>query len=304
MNSPSIMRIVDPHVHFWSLDSGRYEWLLSDEPSFLGAAARTLRRDVLPTDLLQAAQGLELDKVVHVEAKYEASRPVDETRWLQKLAAEPAHRGVPQAVVAAVDLAAPDAQAVLQQHAQFAAVRGMRQILNVHADPLYDYVGVHWMRDARWQANFALLRRFDFSFDLQIYPSQAADAVALARRHPDIQFVLNHAGMFVDRDSAAGYRAWREGLEALAQCPNVAVKISGFAMFSHSCALEVLRPYVLQTVDAFGVERAMFASNSPIDPLFGSYAELWSAYATIVSGASQSERNALFAGNAERIYRI
>jgi predicted TIM-barrel fold metal-dependent hydrolase len=304
MNPPPTMRIVDPHVHFWSLGSGRYAWLLSNEASFLGPAAGALRRDVLPIDLLRAAAGLELDKVVHVEAKYDASRPVDETRWLQQLAAEPSHRGLPQAVVAAVDLAAPDARAVLQQHAQFAAVRGVRQILNVHADPLYDYVGVHWMRDARWQANFSLLRRFDFSFDLQIYPSQAADAAALARRHPDIQFVLNHAGMFVDRGSVAGYRAWREGLEALAGCPNVAVKISGFAMFTHSCAIEVLRPYVLQTLDAFGVERAMFASNAPIDPLFGSYADIWSAYSAIVSGASPSERNALFAGNAERIYRL
>ncbi len=304
MNPSPAMRIVDPHVHFWSLGSGRYAWLLSDEPSFLGAAARELRRDVLPADLLRAAAGLELDKVVHVEAKYDASRPVDETRWLQGLAAQPAHRGVPQAIVAAVDLAAQDVESVLRQHVGFAAVRGVRQILNVHADPLYDYVGVHWMRDPGWQSNFALLRRFGLSFDLQIYPSQVADAVALVRRHPDVQFILNHAGMFVDRASVAGFRAWREGLEALARCPNIAVKVSGFAMFTHSCAPEVLRPYVLQTIDTFGVERAMFASNSPIDPLFGSYADIWRAYAAIVAGASPSERDALFANNAERIYRL
>jgi predicted TIM-barrel fold metal-dependent hydrolase len=65
-----------------------------------------------------------------------------------------------------------------------------------------------------------------------------------------------------------------------------------------------LRPYVLETIDAFGVERAMFASNFPVDRQFGSYADLWNAYASIVGGASDAERAALFVRNAERLYRI
>lgn len=130
------------------------------------------------------------------------------------------------------------------------------------------------------------------------------EAAQLARAHPDIQIVLNHAGMFVDRDSPAGYRAWREGLKTLAACPNVAVKISGLAMFDHHWTVESLRPYVLETLDTFGVERAMFASNFPVDRLFGSYDALWQAYARIVAGASDDERRQLFVANAERIYRI
>jgi predicted TIM-barrel fold metal-dependent hydrolase len=61
---------------------------------------------------------------------------------------------------------------------------------------------------------------------------------------------------------------------------------------------------VLETIDTFGVERAMFASNFPVDRLFGSYAGLWQAYATIVEGASAAEKEALFCSNAERFYRI
>jgi predicted TIM-barrel fold metal-dependent hydrolase len=130
------------------------------------------------------------------------------------------------------------------------------------------------------------------------------EAAALARAHPDIRIIVNHAGMFVDRNSVAGYRAWREGMRALAACPNVAVKISGLAMFDHAWTVESLRPYVLQTLDTFGVERAMFASNFPVDRLFGSYGALWHAYADIVSGASDSEQAALFRTNAEQFYRI
>jgi predicted TIM-barrel fold metal-dependent hydrolase len=38
--------------------------------------------------------------------------------------------------------------------------------------------------------------------------------------------------------------------------------------------------------------------------LFGTYEELWRAYASIVADASESEKDALFCRNAERIYRI
>jgi predicted TIM-barrel fold metal-dependent hydrolase len=160
------------------------------------------------------------------------------------------------------------------------------------------------MRDSVWRENFALLRRYGMSFDMQIYPSQMDEAAALAQAHADTQIIINHAGMFVDRSSVAGYRAWRDGLRKLAGCPNVTVKLSGFAMFDHQWTVESLRPYVLETIDTFGVERAMFASNFPVDRLFGSYEDLWRAYASIVADASVAEKDALFRRNAERVYRI
>jgi len=139
---------------------------------------------------------------------------------------------------------------------------------------------------------------------MQLYPSQMDEAAALANEHHDTQFIVNHAGMFVDRNSVAGYRAWREGMRTLARCPNVAVKISGLAMFDHQWTVESLRPYVLETIDTFGVERAMFASNFPVDRQFGAYGDLWRAYASIVGAASDAEKDALFVRNAERLYRI
>jgi predicted TIM-barrel fold metal-dependent hydrolase len=93
-------------------------------------------------------------------------------------------------------------------------------------------------------------------------------------------------------------------MRMLAACPNVAVKVSGFAMFDHDWTIESLRPYVHETIDTFGSDRAMFASNFPVDRLFGTYTALWNAYAQIVGDASDSEKDALFVRNAERIYRI
>jgi predicted TIM-barrel fold metal-dependent hydrolase len=266
--------------------------------------ARDLKHDYLLDDLLREAGGIDVLKLVHVEANHDPADPVEETRWLQSIAERQESRGMPNAIVAAVDLSAASAPAVLEAHASFRNTRGVRQILNVHENKLFDYVGRHFMREPQWREHFALLRRYDMSFDLQLYPSQMEEAAALARAHGDTQFIVNHAGMFVDRSSVGGYRAWRDGMRLLAGCRNVAVKISGLAMFDHRWSVESLRPYVLETIDAFGVERAMFASNFPVDRLFGSYADLWRAYGSIVEDASVAEKDAMFRRNAERFYRI
>ncbi|HEX7907852.1 MAG TPA: amidohydrolase family protein [Paraburkholderia sp.] len=297
------MQVVDSHIHLWDLKTHRYPWLDNPGVSFVGDA-RDLKHDYLLDDLLCEAGDIEVLKLVHVEANHDPADPVEETRWLQSIADSAASRGMPNALVVAVDLSAPNAPAVLEAHAAFANTRGVRQILNVHENRLFNYVGRHFMREPQWREHFALLRRYGMSFDLQLYPSQMEEAATLARAHGDTQFVINHAGMFVDRASVAGYRAWRDGMRLLAGCRNVAVKISGLAMFDHQWTVESLRPYVLETIDTFGVERAMFASNFPVDRLFGSYADLWHAYASIVEGASAAEKAALFCSNAERCYRI
>jgi predicted TIM-barrel fold metal-dependent hydrolase len=252
-------------------------------------------------DLLRDAEDIDVLKLVHVDANHDPADPVEETRWLQSIADKD---GMPNGIVAGADLSADNAEQVLEAHAAFANTRGIRQILNVHDNKLYDYVGRHYMREPQWRKHFGLLKRFGMSFDLQLYPSQMEEATQLAREHADTQFIVNHAGMFVDRNSTHGYRAWREGMRMLAACPNVAVKVSGFAMFDHDWTIESLRPYVHETIDTFGIDRAMFASNFPVDRLFGTYTALWNAYAQIVGDASESEKQALFVRNAERIYRI
>ena len=220
------------------------------------------------------------------------------------MADAPNSRGMPNGIVAYADLSRPDAGNVLTEHTKHRNVRGIRQILNVHTDPFYDYVGRHFMREPEWQAGFELLSRFGLSFDLHIYPAQMAEAADLASKHPETRMILNHTGMFVDRSSVAGWRTWRDGLRLLARCPNVAVKISGLGMLDHDWTLESIRPYVLETIDAFGTGRSMFASNFPVDRLYRSYAEVWHAFAEIVRDTSDAEKTALFRENAERIYRI
>lgn len=297
------MKVVDPHVHFWNLETHIYPWMKAQ--GHLVGDARAMLRNYQVAELRAEAGTIEIDKVVHIEANHgNPPDPLEESRWLQALADDPVNHGMPNALVAGADLSLAGFEAQLAAQSEYRNLRGIRQILNVHPDPAYDYVGRHYMQEARWCEHFKLLEKYRLSFDLQIYPAQMPGAVELARANPDIQLILNHTGMFVDRGSLAGYRRWRDGMRALAGCDNVAVKLSGMAMLDHAWTLESLRPYVLETLDAFGVERCMFASNFPVDSLFSSYEAVWQTFSGIVADFTEAERGRLFRHNAEDFYRI
>jgi predicted TIM-barrel fold metal-dependent hydrolase len=200
-------------------------------------------------------------------------------------------------------LNSPHLEALLAEHASHRNVRGIRQILNWHPDPKKTYTPRDLLADPAWQKGFALLRKYGLSFDLQIYPGQMQAAAQLAARHPDTPMILNHTGMPVDRD-AAGLEAWRAGMQALAQQPNVAVKISGLAMLDWQWTPDSLRPFVHQALEIFGPGRCLFASNFPVDRLFGGFARQYGAYQSLAASLSATERAQVFATNAQRIYRI
>ncbi|ALM54296.1 amidohydrolase family protein [Halomonas huangheensis] len=297
------MQVIDSHVHFWDLGLGNQPWLLNPQPNLLGdysPMACDYGPDALRSEsrMSVAGQAIELVGAVHIEA--DAVDPIKETRWLAGL-----DDPLPSALVVGVDLSQADAVEQLETQLTLSdRVRGIRQILNVHANPLFDYVGRHYMSESTWRDNFRHLARLGLSFDLQIYPSQMAQAAELADANPEVQFLLNHAGMYVDRQGVAGWRAWRDGMRELAARDNVATKLSGFGMLDHQWTAGSIRPLILEAIDAFGVERCLFASNFPVDSLYASYDDTWRAYAEIVAEASATEKQALFVDNAQRLYRL
>jgi predicted TIM-barrel fold metal-dependent hydrolase len=298
------MQIVDPHMHLWNLKTHRYPWLDKPRADWFTGPYDALAKTHELADFLGAAKDVEVLKIVHVEAGHDPSDPVAESRWLQSIADDRTSGGRPNGIVAAADLSRSDAEKTLEGHKAFPSVRGIRQVLNFHESPFYDYVGKHFMRDPAWQAGFKLLRKFGFSFDLHIYPSQMLEAADIAKRNPETTIIVNHTGLFIDRDSVAGWRTWRDGMRALAACPNVMVKISGMGMIDHHWTVESIRPLVLETIDCFGIDRSMFASNFPVDSLYGSYPDLWRAYHACVARLSDHEKQKLFRTNAEFVYRI
>jgi len=47
----------------------------------------------------------------------------------------------------------------------------------------------------------------------------------------------------------------------------------------------------------------MFASNFPVDSMYGTFDDLYAVFSTVTAGLDDDSRSKLFAENAERIYR-
>jgi predicted TIM-barrel fold metal-dependent hydrolase len=260
-----------------------------------------IRKDYLIGDFLADIKNQNVVKTVHLQVEYDHNDPVAETRWLQSVADE---HGYPHGIVGFADLASPNAQAVIEEHCQYKNVRGIRQCLNFHRDPVKTFIdSPHLMSDPQWRRGYALLKQHGLSFDLQLYYTQMEEALALARDFPDTPMVLNHTGMPVDRKPEE-IEAWEKSMTLLASADNVLCKISGLGMGDWKWTVDSIRPFVLHAIEAFGVERCMFASNFPVDQLFSSYDDVFNAFKEITRHFSAHERAALFHDNAERVYRL
>ncbi|GGL35028.1 amidohydrolase family protein [Caulobacter rhizosphaerae] len=294
--------IVDPHMHLWDLDRHYYGWL-QDEPlphnpagDTSGIAYRSYGLD----DYLAETRGWNVIQTVHVECGLPPKDQLSETDWLQEIAER---RGFPQAIVAGACLELPDVEPLLEAHAARSNVRGVRQIVNWHTNPLKTYTRRDLLKNPAWRAGFGLLAKHGLSFDLQLYPAQMFDAARLAADHPDTPIIVNHAGMPTDRD-AAGLAVWATGMDALAAAPNVSVKISNFGGVDRNWSATGIETYVHQLLDYFGVERVMFASNFPVDRVHGAFGKHFAAFDYASRGLNAGERQAVFADNAARIYRL
>ena len=294
------MKIIDPHYHLWDRSKITYPWLEEEEKTAFFGSYAPLERNYLADDYLADTHAQNLEASVHLQAECDHQDPLAETRWLSEVADK---HGLPTAIIAYADISRNDIQVVLERHCQFERVRGIRQILNYHDNPALSYTEKNLLEDDKWLTNFSLLLRFDLSFDLQIYYQQMKLAANLASRHSGIQFILNHTGMPVERD-AEGLEGWRSGMRTLAACDNVAVKISGLGMTDPQWTTSSIRPFVLKTIELFGTERCMFASNFPVDSLFSDYDTLYRAFRDITSDFSDANRTRLFRDNAARIYRL
>ena len=138
---------------------------------------------------------------------------------------------------------------------------------------------------------------YDLAFDMMIYSGQLGDALDLASALPDTQIIVNHTGSPADRDDDA-IAAWRSGMSALAGAANVAVKISDLGAYDHNWTTESTRPFIRHTIDAFGTERCMFASDFPVAGLHGGADAVYSSFKTIVVDFPETEQRALFHDNA------
>ena len=297
MRMPS--RIIDAHHHLWDLRANHYPWLMARGQRRFFGDPTPIQKDYLPSDLRADIGPLPVRGSVHVQVGIAAGAAVDETEWLQ---AQSQASGLPTAIVAYVDLAAPDADAELHRHARSSALRGVRQIIGRH--PVEDAAATpsRLLHDARWRENLALLAPRGLSFDLQVIPSQLEDAHEVFSRCPDLSVAICHAGS--PGAEPGRYAEWRNGMALWAGLPRAYCKFSGCGMFDAKWSAASARRHFDTIIELFGTSRVMFGSNFPVERLARSYTDVWGDYFELGRAFGDRALSEMCHDNAQRFYRL
>jgi predicted TIM-barrel fold metal-dependent hydrolase len=295
--------IIDAHHHFWDLGRNPHPWLrdLPMIPFRYGDYSALRGRDFLPADYDAAAAGLPVVASVTMEGEWDPADPLGEARWMTELAAS---TGRPAAHVAQAWLDRDDLGQVLRALARLPLVKGVRHKPRAAASPAEVVRGARGsMGDPRWRAGYAELAVHGLHFELQTPWWHLDEALELVTDHPTTLLVLNHTGLPADR-SPAGLAGWRAAMQRLAAAPQVCVKISGLGLRGQPWRAEDNLEIIRETIDMFGWERCLFASNFPVDGLCGGMQQVYAGFAAAVAHRSWAQRAALFHDNAVRVYRL
>jgi L-fuconolactonase len=281
-------RVVDAHVHLW--DPARADWYpyLSRPPQQeSGDVSRMYRRFDLDIYETETARW-NVEKFVNVAAAT-GGHSIEETIELDESAQT---RGRPDAIIGGLPPTDTVTEAVELIDRQMTAsrFRGVRP-MGVFDGPL-PAAGV-----------LRALGERNLLFELMTHPDQLGAAAAQLAGFDDLNVVVEHTGW--PRSNSEEERGlWREGIDALADLgANVVCKLSGLAMPFGSMSVEALGPWIEYAIEAFGVDRCMFASNFPVDSMYGTFDDLYSTFSSVTAGLGSESRQKLFADNAERVYR-
>ncbi len=281
-------RIVDAHVHLW--DPARTDWypyLSHPQAPGSGDASRMFRR--FDVDIYRAETARwNVEKFINVAAAT-GRHSIEETIELDGNAQA---GGRPDAIIGGLPPTDTVAEAIELIDRQMTAsrFRGVRP-MGPLGEPLPDAAVLHALRDR------------NLLFELMTHPDQLGVAAAQLAGFDDLIVVVEHTGW--PRSNSEEERAlWRAGIDALARVgPNVLCKLSGLAMPFGSMHVDALGPWLEYAIEAFGVDRCMFASNFPVDAMYGTFDDLYATFSTVTGGLGRDSRGKLFADNAERVYR-
>lgn len=324
--SDPMLPVIDSHHHLYDRPGSRY--LLED-----------LLRDIYDghnvrgTVLVQARSMLRAGAPTHLQ-------PLGETEFANGMAAMSASgiygdARVCAGIVGFADLTLGDAiRPVLERHISLAGgsaeaggrFRGVRQSLTWDADasltnPLYP-TSEYMMDEPAFRCGFAHLASLGLSFEAWVFFHQLPRLAALARAFPQTQIVLNHCGGILGIAAYAGHRAevfacWKQGLEQVAACPNVMVKLSGLGMRlggfsfadserapSSEVLAEAWRPWIDTCINTFGPDRCMYGSNFPVDKGSYGYGIGLNALKRLTADYRPEERANIFWRSAKTFYRL
>ena len=309
--------VIDPHHHLWDDKRGRY--LIDELAEDTGTG-----HNIVATVYVEAGSMYRADGPTDM-------KPVGEVEFVNGVAAMSASGGYGKprlcaGIVGHADLLLGDkVKPVLEAliaagNGRFRGIRFSTPWDTSNAASFYRRkVPRHQLLDPALRKGFAHLKPLGLSFDVWQYHPQMPDVADLLRAFPDTNVILDHVGGLLgiaphdDRDTV--FKIWRGHIRELAKFPNLNVKVGGFGMLhcgwdfhlkdvppSSKQLANAWRPYVEESMEAFGVNRCMMESNFPPDKQSCGYGVLWNAMKRITQKHSAAEKAALYHDTAARVY--
>jgi L-fuconolactonase len=265
--------LVDSHHHLWDTSTREYSWMD-------GPWADPIRGRF---DIARYAENGVTASVV-VQAVMEES----ETAELLAGCAAPV-----VGVVGWTDLTAPDVAERLALLRLAGPLVGIRHQVHDEPDP-------EWLLRPPVVRGVAAVGAAGLVYDLLVKPPQFGAALDIARRLPEVSFVLDHIGK---PDIAGGmWEPWATWIRHLAALPNVTVKLSGLVTeAAPDWKPADILPYAEHVLSAFGASRVMYGSDWPVCTLAATYAQV---QALAEEALPAGDRDEVLGGTARRVYGL
>jgi L-fuconolactonase len=273
---------IDSHQHFWQFDPVRDSWINEE--------MKVIQRDFLPQDLRPILKANGFEGCITVQSdQSEAENDFQLTNADQ-------HDFI-KGVVGWVDLQAENIEDRLAYYSGFKKMKGFRHVLQ--GEPQRDFM----LRPA-FMNGISLLKKYNFTYDILIFPDQLPYTKEFVAAFPDQKFVIDHIAKPYIKDKKIDQ--WKKDVAAVAQFENVYCKVSGMVTEADwkEWKKEDFTPYLNVVVEAFGTKRLMYGSDWPVCLVAAPYENMLGIVKNYFSSFSEEEQLLFFGGNARQFYNL
>lgn len=274
--------VIDSHQHFWIYEAEKHAWIDDD--------MKVIRKNFLPEDLKTVYQENNVDGCVAIQA----DQTLAETDFLLDLAKK---NDFIKGIIGWVDLRADNIDEVLKQYSAFPKLKGFRHVVQGEADH-------NFMLRPDFLNGIAALEKYNFTYDILIFPHQLGAALELVRRFPNQKFVIDHIAKPYIKDGF--YDGWASLMKAISEYPNIYCKLSGMTTEAdyNNWTPEQIEPYMQLVLEAFGANRILFGSDWPVCLVAGNYTKTKELVTNFIAKLNSEEQAAIMGGNAVQFYNL
>lgn len=276
------MQRVDAHQHFWKYNPVRDSWITDDMSA--------IQQDFMPDDLWPVLDHNGFDSCVVVQS--DQSEAENEFQ----LANAGRHHFI-KGIVGWVDLQHENVEKRLQYYSGFQKIKGFRHLLQGEKNRSL-------MLQPAFKRGVGLLHKYNFTYDILIFPDQLGYTTELVQLFPEQKFVIDHIAKPAIRSSEI--KDWKQAMQTIAQHENVHCKISGMVTEANRATWkkEDFIPYLDAVVSAFGIDRIMYGSDWPVCLVAASYEEMVAIVRDYFLSFTKREQEKVFGINAIEFYRL